>query len=193
MYSPHREEVGIPSRLIRLKPTRKRWKLPSGGELPFPLILDVQSVNETTERLEWRVEAHLDLISGQPKLTGLSVVNSEGIDADHMQSFFRWRTPLDVVLRLVPDLVERGIDPFEYEIPTDGYPDATDLNRNKLTTLSDEFLREIALQYRHLGRGYSTKIAKQRGVSRRTVVSWVEKARRRGIIGKTRPGKYGEE
>jgi len=44
------------------------------------------------------------LIDGEPKMTAVHVLNPSGIDPDYMQIFFRWRTPLDVVQRLVPEL-----------------------------------------------------------------------------------------
>ena len=56
---------------------------------------------------------------------------------------------------------------------------------------SDEFLEEIAQQYLAVGRGYAEVIASERGVARRTVVSWVEKARKRGILSATKPGSSG--
>jgi hypothetical protein len=193
MHITHRDDLGTTSRLLRLGEPQQEWKLPCGGYLSFPLLLDIQHVDETTKRLDWRVEAHLDLVNGEPAITAIHIVDANGIDPGHMQAFFRWQTPLDVVRVLVPELVRLGKDPFSHDYPIDGYPDAATPNSHPLAPLSDEFLREVANQYRTLGRGYASIIAKQRGVSRRTVVSWIEKARRRGILGKTRPGKFGEE
>jgi hypothetical protein len=193
MHITGRDDLGTTSRLLRLGAAQHEWKLPFGGYLPFPLLLDIQHVDEDTKCLDWRVEAHLDLVNGEPAVTAFHIVNAKGIDLGHMQAFFRWQTPLDVVRILVPELVRLGKDPFRHEYPVDGYPDAATLTSHPLTPLSDEFLHEIVRQYRTLGRGYAPIIAKQRGVSRRTVVSWIEKARRRGILGKTRPGKFGEE
>jgi transposase len=57
--------------------------------------------------------------------------------------------------------------------------------------LSDPFLEEIAREYLRIGRGYARAIASERHVSERTVVSWVEKARRRGILTRVPPGSFG--
>lgn len=193
MHIARRDDLGATSRLLRRGPAQQQWKLPCGGYLPFPLLLDLQHVDEETNHLDWRFEAHLDLVNGEPAITAFHLVCASGFDPHFMQTFFRWQTPLDVVRILVPELVRLGQDPFSHEYPVDGYPDAAMLTSHPLTPLSDEFLHEVVRQYRTLGRGYASIIAKQRGVSRRTVVSWIEKARRRGILGKTRPGKYGEE
>lgn len=193
MNRPKIERPGITSRLSRIDGSEQLWPLPCGGALPFPAVLDVQSVDPLTGALEWRIEAHLMLIDGEPKMTAVQVRNPSGIDPDYMQIFFRWRTPLDVVQSLIPELVKCGIDPFEYDYPMKGYPDSANLTRHRLTRLTDDFLRDIAEQYRKIGRGYAASIAQEHGVSRRTVVSWVEKARQRGILGKTRPGKLGEQ
>jgi len=48
-------------------------------------------------------------------------------------------------------------------------------------------------QYRRRGRGYADELSTRFLVSRRTVVSWVEKARRRGILSPVRPGQFGGE
>jgi hypothetical protein len=63
--------------------------------------------------------------------------------------------------------------------------------RSVPTRLTDEFLIEIATRYVMHGRGYAKAIAAQRNVSTRTVISWVEKARARGILTATTPGSVG--
>lgn len=187
------DRLGITSRLSPGDGPVQLWPLPCGGELRFPLVLDVQSVDPQTGSLEWRVEGHMMLVDGRPRLTAVQVQNPSGIDPDYMETFFRWHTPLEVIHVTVPELVRCGEDPFVYEYPAKGYPDAANLGRHRLTRLTDEFLSEIAGQYRSIGRGYAATIAQEYGVSRRTVVSWVEKARKRGILGKTTPGKLGEQ
>ena len=44
-----------------------------------------------------------------------------------------------------------------------------------------------------IGRGYARTIAAERNVSQRTVVSWIEKARARGILSATTAGRMGGE
>jgi len=111
------------------------------------------------------------------------------LDPIRLQRFFRWATPIEIARVTVPGLLEQGIDPFQHEFATDGYPDAANIDRKPTTRLSDEFLQEIARQYVEVGHGYARAIAQQRGVSRRTVISWVEKARKRGFLGPTKPGR----
>lgn len=60
--------------------------------------------------------------------------------------------------------------------------------------LTDEFLRTVADNYAWAAvtrRRYAPMIAAQAGVSERTVHGWVAKARKRGIIAPTTPGKVG--
>lgn len=185
--------IGVTSRLRRLDGREQIWFLPDGGKLSFPVALDIQSVAADSHNLEWRIDAHMTLQNGVPIMAALHITNPSGIDPAHMKAFFRWETPLDVVRILVPDLVRRGVDPFDYSYPTRGFPDAAISSRHPLSPLTDEFLHEIADQYRAIGRGYAAKIAAEFGVSKRTAISWVEKARKKGILGKTRPGKFGED
>ncbi|WP_145975806.1 hypothetical protein [Ruegeria atlantica] len=177
----------------RLDGPEQIWFLPDGEKLSFPVALDIQSVAPGSREVDWRIDAHMTLQNRVPIMAALHITNPSGIDPAHMKAFFRWETPLDVVRILVPDLLRRGVDPFDYNYPTRGFPDAAIQSRHPLSALTDDFLREIADQYRAIGRGYSAKIAAEFGVSKRTAVSWVEKARKKGILGKTRPGKYGED
>jgi transposase-like protein len=57
--------------------------------------------------------------------------------------------------------------------------------------LSSEFLEDIAREYLTLGPGYSRTLSISYQVSPRTVVSWVEKARSRGILSPAQPGRHG--
>ena len=65
------------------------------------------------------------------------------------------------------------------------------MKRTTPTRLTDAFLEVIAVRYLRLGRGYAKAIAAERNVSPRTVVSWIEKARERGILTGTSPGSMG--
>lgn len=108
-----------------------------------------------------------------------------------MQKHFRWATPVDIVTIAMPELIASGIDPFKYPFPLNGYPEAATVGRSVPTHLTDKFLIEIATRYVMHGRGYAKAIAAQRNVSTRTVISWVEKARARGILSATTPGSVG--
>ena len=116
-----------------------------------------------------------------------------GLDPYRMQRDFRWASPLEVVRLGVPALLERGIDPFEFDLPLTGFPEAASLGRPLNAPHTEEFLEQIAREYLTIGRGYARTIAAERHVSERTVVSWVQKARRRGILTRVRPGSYGGE
>jgi hypothetical protein len=141
--------------------------------------------------VSWSVEATVDRVGGEPRLVEVVVRGRDGLDPVFLQRFFRWSTPLDVVRRTLPELIAAGVDPFRHDYATDGYPDAADLRRRFQSARSDEFLEQIAREYLAVGRGYARAIAANRGVSARTVVSWVEKARRRGILSGVRQGQFG--
>ena len=50
---------------------------------------------------------------------------------------------------------------------------------------------QVARDYLAIGRGYATAMSIEHGVSPRTVVSWVEKARQRGILTPVPKGGFG--
>ena len=189
--TPKNRPNGISSRLKRGKGARSKWVAPNGQVLQLPLVLDILNIDEGSGEASWLVEAQVDLVADQPELTDVQLKGYPLLDANYLQVFFRWSTPIDVVTRTVPNLLEQGIDPFEHEYATSSYPDDFDSSKKVNARLSDEFLEEIAQQYLAVGRGYAEVIASERGVARRTVVSWVEKARKRGILSATKPGSSG--
>lgn len=133
----------------------------------------------------------MDLVAGEPKLTRLRLEAEEGLNTRALQERFRWATPLEVVTRTVPQLLELGVDPFTHDYATHGYPDAADVDPAPRRRLTDAFLEDVAQRYVALGRGYAEVLAHEHNVAPRTVVSWVEKARARGILSPTRPGAVG--
>ena len=189
--TPKNRPNGISSRLRRGKGARSKWIAQNGHAVQLPLVLDIVNIDEGSGEASWYVEAQVDLIADQPELTDVHLKGHPLLDANYLQVFFRWATPIDVVTRTVPNLLAQGIDPFKYEYATSGYPDDFDSSKKANTRLSDEFLEEIAQQYIAVGRGYAEVIASERGVAKRTVVSWVEKARKRGILSATKPGSSG--
>ena len=187
------ERIGVTSR-IRRGPGRKRtWQIDDEHSFPLPVIVDHQFVDPETREVVWRIEATIDLIDGQPALVRMDARIPGGIDPYRMQREFRWASPLEVIAQGVPSLLERGIDPFEFELPLTGFPEAANLQRPSNEQLTDEFLEQIAREYLSIGRGYTAVIAAERHVSQRTVVSWVEKARRRGILTPVAQGSFGGE
>ncbi|MFM9135644.1 MAG: hypothetical protein ACKOT0_09485 [bacterium] len=143
---------------------------------------------------ELRIEATVDLVGNRPAITSMSFVCADGLDVYTLQREFRWQTPLDIVERMIPRLLGEGTDPSTTDLPVTGFPEVASGSRAGRGQLSNAFLREIAEEYLRLGRGYAKRIARERNVSPRTVVSWVVKARERGILGPApKPGAYGGE
>ncbi len=185
------DRPGASSR-VRPAPGRKRrWRISSEHEFALPVIVDHMFVDPQPGVLGWLVEATIDLVDDVPGLVRMTVHVPAGMDPYRMQREFRWASPLEIVQVGIPGLLLQGIDPFEYEFPLTGYPQAAQLDNPTNEPLGDRFLEEIARQYLAIGRGYVRIIAAERHVSPRTVVSWVEKARRRGILTRVAPGSIG--
>jgi hypothetical protein len=185
------ERLGVTSR-IRPAPGRKRsWQISADCSFPLPVIVDHMSVDPETGVRAWLIEATIALIDGEPALVRMDAQVPDGIDPYRMQREFRWASPLEAVTKGVPVLLGRGIDPFDFDLPLSGFPEAAELGRPSNERLSDAFLEEIAREYLATGRGYTKAIAGPRHVSERTAVSWVEKARRRGILTRVPPGSFG--
>lgn len=182
--------LGVSSRLVRSTARTRPWIAGNGQRIDLPVIVDYVTVD--SDGLVVRFEATIDHGATRPVISSLSLWAREGLDLDRLQREFRWRTPLDIVERLVPRMLEAGIDPYAEDLPVTGFPEAAlGLSRGR-AELSDEFLQEIAEEYVRLGRGYAKRMAMERQVSPRTVVSWVVKARERGILGPApKPGAAG--
>lgn len=183
--------LGVTSRISPARGRRKRWQIDASRSFILPVLVDYQYVDPQTRELGYRIEATVDLVEGSPTLTSMSIVATRGLDIVRLQREFRWASPLDVIIRSVPVMLERGLDPFSVDLPTEGFPESADLRAPANAPLSDGFLEEIAREYLIHGRGYARTIAAERQVSPRTVVSWVEKARRRGILTRVPAGGFG--
>lgn len=172
---------GVSSRITRAKGTRSRWST-DGMVIDLPVIVDWVFVDpaDTTERV--RIEARIDLVDDEPAIVQMSFVSDSGLDLVTLQRDFRWSTPLEVVVGLVPRLLREGIDPFAVDLPVTGFPAAALQPIRRRGVLTDEFLTMIARQYLIRGRGYAASISQEYSVSRRTAISWVEKARSRGLL-----------
>ncbi len=187
------DRPGVTSRIRPATGRKRHWRISDEHSFPLPVIVDHMSIDPETGEVDWIVEATIDLVDDEPVLVRMNAHVPAGIDPYRMQREFRWASPVDVVRVGVPGLLERGIDPFAYDLPLTGFPKAAELSRPSNEQLTDEFLEEVAREYLAIGRGYAKEIAAERHVSQRTVVSWVEKARRRGILTRVRPGSYGGE
>jgi hypothetical protein len=182
--------TGVSSRVRRGRGERHPWTAPNGEVVDLPVVVDILELDDD-RTVVWKVEATVDLCDDVPALVRMQFDAARGIDTEVVQREFRWATPLEIVSVTVPELLSVGIDPFTYDYPVAGYPTAALVERSAPTRLTDEFLTEIAHRYVRLGRGYAATIARQRNVSPRTVVSWIEKARERGILSATTPGAVG--
>lgn len=185
-------QPGRSSRLSRAPGKRTPWVSPSGEIVDLPVILDL--VMTTADGQEsWRVEATIGLRQNSPVVTAVRIEcrdpGAPGLDLETLQNEFRWATPLEAVTRLVPLMMRRGVDPFSEEFPFEGYPEVT--RTTPPGRLSDEFLEDVARDYLTSGRGYADTMSSRYGVSPRTVVSWIEKARQRGILTETIRGRRG--
>ena len=70
----------------------------------------------------------------------------------------------------------------EAGLPITGFPAVAIQPQRRKGNLTDEFLTAIAREYLARGRGYAASLAREYFVTPRTVVSWVEKARARGLL-----------
>ena len=187
------DRPGITSRIRAGKGAKHVWRIDESRTFTLPVIVDHMSVDPGTDQLEWHIEATVDLIDEELVVTEVRVVAPRGLDLTRMQREFLWATPVNIVARGVPHLLDRGIDPFAYDLPVDGFPRAADLGQPSNERLTEEFLEDVAREYLARGRGYAKAMAAERHVSPRTVVSWIEKARRRGILTLVPQGGYGGE
>jgi hypothetical protein len=156
---------------------RRAWKAPNGQTVVLPLLVTAWEPHPLTGEYLWKVTARVDLVDRKPQTVEVLVSTPDGLDTALLQRDFRWATPADVVTQWAPTLLAEGRDPFTEEPPRDGW---SAFERQELT---DEFLRQIGAEYLELGRGYTSALAAKYGTTPRTVRSWVEKARERGLLG----------
>lgn len=185
--------AGRSSRIRRAAGRRRRWTAPNGQVVELPVEVDILEIDPVDRSVTWEVVATVGLHAGEPRLERLVIRGRDGLDPVHLQNTFRWATPVEIVRRTLPALLERGIDPATYELPTGGFPRAAILRDREQPRLSDEFLVAVARRYLEVGRGYAKTIAFERGVSVRTATSWIEKARERGILSDTSPGRMSSD
>lgn len=174
---------GVSSRIIRAAGVRHPWTV-GDVVVDLPVVIDWVETNGEGST-DVRIEATIDLVAGTPEMISMTFQAPNGLDIATLQREFRWASPLHVVTGLMPAMLEEGIDPFDADLPTTGFPSIATGTRLKHPKLSDEFLTTIAREYTVRGRGYAASLAEEYCVSPRTVVSWIEKARDRGLL--TRP------
>lgn len=171
----------VSSHITRADGPRHPW---TTGEvtIDLPVIVNWISVEPATGQEDVRIEARVDLVNGEPAIVEMSLVSHVGLDLVALQRDFRWASPLMVVTGILPELIAAGADPFAVDLPVTGFPAVAVQPVRRRGILTDEFLSTVAREYLVRGRGYATSLAREYYVTPRTVVSWVEKARARGLL-----------
>lgn len=172
---------GVSSRFVRADGERHPWTV-DGVTVDLPVIVDWLEVDPRTGDEVVRVNARVDLIDGKPEIVEMSLTAPAGLDLVSLQRDFRWASPLAAVTGILPQLIASGSDPFARDLPVHGFPAVAIQPVRRRGNLTDEFLTTIAREYLSRGRGYAAALAHEYFVTPRTVVSWVEKARARGIL-----------
>ena len=183
--------TGVSSRFVPADGPRHPW---TTGEVTvdLPVIVDWVQTDPTTGDATIRINARVDLVEGEPQIVQMSLTAPAGLDLAVLQREFRWATPLNAVMGILPRLIASGSDPFAADLPLTGFPAVAVQPIRHRRILTDEFLTTIAREYLSRGRGYAASLAQEYFVTPRTVVSWVEKARTRKILSApAKPGATG--
>jgi len=175
------DHVRVSSRITRAQGPRHPWTTDQ-ATIELPVIVDWVQTDPSTGEEEVRIEARVDLVDNTPEIVEMTLAAPAGLDVAALQCDFRWASPLDVVTGILPELIAAGSDPFAVDLPLTRFPAVAAQPVRRRGTLSDEFLTTIAREYLARGRGYAASLAEEYVVAPRTVVSWVEKARARGLL-----------
>jgi hypothetical protein len=166
---------------MRAEGPRHPWTI-GGVTVDLPVIVDWVDVDSDAGAEAVRVNARVDLVGGSPEIVEMAFIAPAGLDLAALQRDFRWASPLTAVTGILPQLIAEGSDPFAVNLPLSGYPAVAVQPLRRRGNLTDGFLTTIAREYLARGRGYAASLAQEYFVAPRTVVSWVEKARARGIL-----------
>ena len=150
------DRVGVTSRIAPGRGRKRTWRIDDQHAFPLPVVIDLMDVDPDTLEPAYRFEVTVDLVDGTPAITRVEITAVDGLNITRMQREFRWATPLDIVTRSIPRLLAAGIDPFTFDLPVTGFPDAADLRKPSNARLSDVFLEQIAREYLAHGRGLRT-------------------------------------
>ncbi|MCB0917281.1 MAG: hypothetical protein KDC39_01790 [Actinobacteria bacterium] len=160
---------------------------PTATAIPFPVraTFEVRADSDTSGPPAVTITVDVKLIDDRPAIVRAVFDAEQGIDLDRTQQEFKWRTTLQIIVGHLT-----SADPataFGRWLESD---DTRPLVA--ATALDDDFLERIAREYLEAGRGYSAAFAAKYGISRRSAVRWVEKARARGILSRpATPGAVG--
>ena len=176
----------IRSSIERAEGRKRVWTAPNGTTVVLPLRILAWEDHPITGERSWTVNAVVDLLGGKPLLTSLEIHADDGLQEERLQNEFRWSTAREIVTHWIPEQLELGNDPLAMEPPT-----KWSLVEGRYN-LTDEFLDQVAQEYQRHGRGYAKAMASDYATTERTIRSWVQKARERGILGSSLgPGKHG--
>jgi len=179
--SPWRRRFPVSSRFERAEGPRHPWTT-GDVTVDLPVIVNWVAHSPGTGEEKVRIEAVVDLVADRPEIVEMSLTACAGLDLAALQRNFRWASPLDAVTGILPRLIAEGSDPFDTALPITGFPAVAIQPLRRKGNLTDEFLTTIAREYLARGRGYTASLADEYFVTPRTVVSWVEKARTRGLL-----------
>ncbi|MCH9816118.1 MAG: hypothetical protein K0U64_06660 [Actinomycetia bacterium] len=172
---------------VRPKPGPiNRWRpaTPPGAEVRFPVVTTFEVRATPDTELLLTLSATVALREGKPAILDMRFESERGLDLAVLQSTFKWETSLRVVTNYLLSADDGSDDCYNTWQTLAGvqpFVAATDLD--------DDFLEKIAHEYLAAGRGYSAVLSSRYGISKRSAVRWVEKARARGIL--TKPSKTG--
>ena len=174
------------SRIEQAEGRKRVWTAPNGMTVVLPLRILAWEDHPITGERSWTASAVVDLLGGKPWLTSLELHADDGMQEERLQNEFRWSTPREIVTHWIPEQLALGNDPLALEPPTKWWLVEGRYN------LTDEFLGQVAKDYLRYGRGYAKAMASDYATTERTIRSWVQKARERGILGSSLgPGKHG--
>jgi hypothetical protein len=142
---------GISSRIRQADGPRSMWVAANGQAVRLPLIVDHINIDPNSSIRVWCVEARVDPVDDNPDLTEVKLKGNPHLITFHLQRFFRWATPIEIVRVAVPTLLEKGVDPFEFDFSTEGYPDSANIE-GKPTTMV-----RTPTAFRNEGHGCPTK------------------------------------
>ena len=155
---------------------RRAWTAPNGAAVVLPVEVRYWETDDLTGEITGSLTARVELVDGCPQLVKIAFEAPEGAIEPRLQGDFRWSSPREIVEIWMADVIAAGSDPLTEPVPIQFWapPGRQDLTPG--------FLEEIAEQYHELGYGYANILARKYATTPRTVRSWVDRAKKIGII-----------
>ena len=155
---------------------RRAWTAPNGAAVVLPVEVRYWETDDLTGEITGSLTARVELVDGCPQLVKIAFEAPEGTIEPRLQGDFRWSSPREIVEIWMADVIAAGSDPLTEPVPIQFWAPP---GRQDLTS---GFLEEIAEQYHELGYGYANILARKYATTPRTVRSWVDRAKKIGII-----------